>query len=165
MLRFVLLLLVVSLTDLTPGIGFGQNAPTPRRPLVFIPGILGSEIFINDERVWGDLWALRQLAKLEIEDGPRDVLPAATCSSADHNDPLRNQICGTIQTFVTLPPFGLNQYGRLFNYLERELKYRRSGEGRNLFIFPYDWRLSNYETAKALNQFVTSEPGLAWARI
>src|SRR5262245_3213616 len=53
-----------------------ESLPPPPRPLVFIPGILGSELWINDERVWGGLWDMRNLAKLAIPGGPREAPPA-----------------------------------------------------------------------------------------
>src|SRR5207249_3994017 len=45
----------------------------PARPLVFIPGILGSILVDgNNNIVWGDANSLGRLNQLTIQDGPQD---------------------------------------------------------------------------------------------
>ena len=133
--------------------------PSPRRPLVFIPGIIGSELWSGEDRLWGGINDIRHLDRLQIIDGPRDTLPLQTCSEKDRKDPSRLNLCGTIESFAILPPFNAEQYGPLFEFL-KSLGYKRSGPDRNLFVFSYDWRRSNFETAKALSSYLEEE-GLA----
>src|SRR5207249_1925538 len=45
---------------------------TPERPLVFIPGILGSVLEEKGEVIWGDIRSLNRLSRLRITDGPKD---------------------------------------------------------------------------------------------
>jgi pimeloyl-ACP methyl ester carboxylesterase len=137
-----------------------QGVPKPQRPLVFIPGIIGSELWSGDERLWGGLGDLVHLDRLAISGGPRDVDPLQTCSHADSQDKEKRQICGPIEAFSTLPPFAMDQYESFFKLLE-QLGYKRSGSGRNLYVFAYDWRRSNFQTADDFKKFVDHEDGLA----
>ncbi|RKE25901.1 hypothetical protein B0G76_7472 [Paraburkholderia sp. BL23I1N1] len=53
--------------------GCSASAEGVRRPLVFIPGMVGSVLKDKDGRVvWGDAWSLTRLNVLTIPDGPKD---------------------------------------------------------------------------------------------
>lgn len=160
--RRIALVALVALIAMSASIHSAKSAnlPSPKRPLVFVPGIIGSELWVRNARVWGGLSDITHLDKLEIAGGPRDVEPLQTCSESDLNDNLKRQTCGPIEGFSTLPPFSVDQYASLFNFLEN-MGYKRSGPGRNLFVFAYDWRRSNFQTADDFRHFVDSEPGLA----
>jgi pimeloyl-ACP methyl ester carboxylesterase len=115
----------------------------PFRPLVFIPGILGSELIDQDgSLVWGGRQSFNRFADLEIaENGPVK--------------PLR--VGGPIRSISILGPFWtVHQYDGLLTML-KDLNYR---EGETLFIFPYDWRYSNFETAEKLKAFIDAQPRL-----
>jgi pimeloyl-ACP methyl ester carboxylesterase len=115
----------------------------PFRPLVFLPGILGSELLDQDGGlVWGGLRSLKRFEELEITaHGPVK--------------PLR--VGGLIRNISILGPFWtLHQYDGLLKTL-KDLNYR---EGETLFIFPYDWRYSNFETAQKLENFIDAQPAL-----
>ena len=44
----------------------------PSRPIVVLPGIVGSVLEGPDDVYWGDAGALRQFERLMVEDGPRE---------------------------------------------------------------------------------------------
>lgn len=119
---------------------------TPDRPLVFVPGILGSVLSGPDGVVWGDRWSLTRYEQLEIADGP-----------ADPSDDLKPT--GLINSVQILGPWKIKQYNTLLETL-RELGYV---DNVDLFVFPYDWRQSNFTTAEKLAEFVDSQPGLVGA--
>lgn len=124
-----------------PALAHGQ--PVPFRPLVFIPGILGTELL--DERgkiVWGDSASLSNFEMLEL--GASPALP-----------PLHPG--GLIKSINVLGPFWtIHQYDGLLSTL-RALNFQ---EGQNFFIFYYDWRKSNFDNAHKLKEFINGTPAL-----
>ena len=124
--------LIVALTFLTVAPSEAQQ-----RPLIFIPGILGSKLCERGTTnvVWGGLDSLRRLSEL-------------TLSAGQELGSLRHQPCGVIESIQILGPWRSHQYDDLLAMLER-LGYRRD---RNLFIFDYDWRLSNHANARLLGE-------------
>ena len=112
-------------------------ASHPLRPLVFIPGILGSKLCDSKGHVvWGNATSLTNLSSLSLA-GPH---PRTDISS-----------CGVITEIQILGPiWAVHQYDGLLAILG-QLGYR---EGENLFIFDYDWRLSNFDNAKRLATFI-----------
>ena len=61
--------------------------------------------------------------------------------------------CGLITKIEILGPlYSVKAYDKLIGFLNE----KGYVEGQNLFIFDYDWRLSNYKTAAALKQFIDS---------
>jgi pimeloyl-ACP methyl ester carboxylesterase len=137
--------------------------PKPSRPLIFLPGIAGSELWLDGKLAWGSASAMLGLANLGIPDGPRSVSAAPTCDPANHDAKYR-ATCGPINDFVILGPIKFGQYEPLFKYLET-LGYARFGSDRNLFIFSYDWRRSNFDTATDLDTFIKTTPELAGKEI
>jgi triacylglycerol esterase/lipase EstA (alpha/beta hydrolase family) len=61
--------------------------------------------------------------------------------------------CGLIDAVNLLGPFKIHQYDDLLKTLS-DLGYQKD---RNLFLFDYDWRLSNRESAQKLNDFVNQK--------
>ena len=115
----------------------------PKRPLVFILGILGSQLSEADGRVvWGDRNSLLNFGELEI--GPNGSIKAL------HPD-------GLVQGINVLGQFWvIYQYGGLLDMLHK-LGYV---DNQTLFTFPYDWRASNFDTAQAFGAFVDRIPTL-----
>ncbi len=112
------------------------------RPLVFIPGIIGSELVDTSGKVvWGDFLSLRNLAQLTVRDGPSD--PSDNFKAT--------RIIGAV---TVLGPIQIRQYQILRDAL-KNLGYR---EGVNYFEFPYDWRQSNFTTAQQFAAFVSANP-------
>lgn len=107
----------------------------PERPLIFIPGILGSRLcdVSTGEVVWGELPSYSRFSELAL---PIDGSAA----------PLGHKACGIIEQIEVLGPWKVHQYDDLIETL-RSLGY---SQGVDLFVFDYDWRLSNSVTAAAL---------------
>ena len=128
------LLLVMAISD-------ALAQPEPFRPLVFIPGILGTELLDqNNKVVWGDSSSLRNFEKLEL----------GRESSQLHAG-------GLVKQINILGPFWtIHQYDGLFSLL-KDLNYV---EGQNFFVFCYDWRLSNFDNEVKLEEFIKQNPAL-----
>jgi hypothetical protein len=111
----------------------------PSAPLVFVPGILGSKLCVagTQEVVWGDSGSLKRFSQLRLP--PQGI-----------EDPPRFESCGAIKQVQILGPLKLHQYDRLFETLA-QLGYE---ENNNLFIFHYDWRISNETNAERLAGFI-----------
>jgi hypothetical protein len=124
------------------------HAP-PERPLIFIPGIAGSELWLDGKLAWGSLGAMLSFESLRIPDGPKASAAALTCDP-NNRDARYLDSCGPINQLAILGKIKYDVYEPLFKYLET-FGYTRFGPGKNLFIFSYDWRRSNFDTAADLN--------------
>ncbi len=113
----------------------------PERPLVFIPGLLGSRLCHVSEGgvetvAWGTVDAMGQFPTLAISSDEADIAP-----------------CGLIREISFLGVWSQTVYGP---FMDRLLAagYR---EGETLFVFDYDWRLSVIDNADRLAEFISSE--------
>ena len=113
------------------------------RPLILVPGLLGSRLCRPDARnpkktelVWGTLGALRRFPSIQLSHEPGAV------------DPVKP--CGIVREIVYLGLYSQDVYTPIIRHLETT-GYR---EDRNLFLFSYDWRRSVFDNAKALEAFV-----------
>jgi pimeloyl-ACP methyl ester carboxylesterase len=139
------LLTLISITFSPSSGAIAQTRATEtRRPLVFVPGILGSRLCRSNQPnpaepvvLWGTLRALTQFRTLR--------LPRTETEPIDDIKP-----CGLVREFVYLGYLSQKVYGPVITHLHR-LGYR---EGRDLFIFAYDWRRSSFENAELLSQFL-----------
>lgn len=109
-----------------------------KRPVIFIPGIAGSQLTLDDEVVWGKLSSISKLDKIAIDSGPRDPTDGIVATDI-------------IKGVSFLGVEFKKQYSPLMSHLESELKYKL---GDDLYVFPYDWRRSNGKNAELLNQFI-----------
>jgi pimeloyl-ACP methyl ester carboxylesterase len=115
----------------------------PERPLILVPGLLGSRLCRPDpanpketQVVWGTVASLRQFPTIRVhhEDGGKDdIVP-----------------CGIVREVVYLGLYSQNVYAPIIEHLEA-LGYRPD---RDLFLFAYDWRRSVFDNAAALERFV-----------
>jgi pimeloyl-ACP methyl ester carboxylesterase len=103
-------------------IGRPRAAGVPaRRPVVFVPGLGGSELWLGSERLWPN-------PKILISNPEVYSLPGDPRIEARH----------IVSDVVIVPNIiKQQQYSRLGDYLETGLGYKR---GRDLFEFAYDWR-------------------------
>lgn len=109
--------------------------PLGLKPIVFVPGLMGSELWKGSERVWPnvrylfsrpDMFRLPEFEPLEAREIVKEV--------------------------VIVPNLiKLEQYKRLGDYLEEGFGYER---GHNLIEFAYDWRQDVRQAAKYLAQTI-----------
>ena len=139
----VALSVVLSLISVATAVSQDQ-----RRPLVFVPGIIGSvlvESGENGEAVWGSVRSLfkRNFTKL-------DLLPP-------YGPPVDLVAHDILRGFPLL--FGalsVGGYGGFIQFLVDELGYR---EGIDLHVFSYDWRRTNFASAHLLSRFIDDKVG------
>jgi pSer/pThr/pTyr-binding forkhead associated (FHA) protein len=107
---------------------------TDPRPVVFVPGLLGSELWIEKERIFPNLKVFLTKPELLRTDTPGVRV-------------------GEVVNEVVIIPNVIkqDQYNRLGNYLGESLGYER---GKNLLEFAYDWRQDNRVSARLLAEAV-----------
>lgn len=108
-----------------------------RRIVIFVPGLMGSELWRGSERIFPNIKALfthPEILQYPLPLEPRKIL----------------------EEVVIIPNLiKLDQYNRLGNYLVEELGYQR---GVDFFEFAYDWRQDVRLTARQLGALVESLP-------
>ncbi len=114
-----------------------------RRPVVFVPGLMGSELWLGSERLWPN-------PKLIISNVEAFALPG---------DP-RIEARGIVNEVVIVPNLiQLRQYSGLGDYLVSGLGYTR---GKDLLEFGYDWRhdvrLAAQRLAEAVEAWQVNSP-------
>lgn len=108
-----------------------------RRTVVFVPGLMGSELWLGSERIWPNVKTL--FTEPEIFRYPSEI-------------PLEPR--SIVNEVVIVPNLiKQDQYNRLGDYLVDELNFRR---GVDFFEFPYDWRQDVRTSAAQLGQLVES---------
>ena len=110
-----------------------------RKPVVFVPGLMGSELWLGNERVWPNVKYL--FKNPEIYRYPSE-LPLEARAIVDEVVIVPNLI-------------KLDQYNRLGDYLVEELGYKR---GVDYFEFAYDWRQDVRMSARQLSQLIDALP-------
>lgn len=106
-----------------------------RRPVVFVPGIMGSQLWLGNERVWPNVRTL--FTNPEIFRLPDDT-------------PLRPD--GIVDEVVVVPNLiRQEQYNRLSDFLVENLGYTR---GVDLLEFAYDWRQDVRQSARKLGEAI-----------
>lgn len=95
--------------------------PTGRRTVVFVPGLMGSELWLGNDRVWPDVKTIFTNPEMYLYPSKFPLEPR-----------------GIVDEVVIVPNvIKLDQYNRLGDYLVDELNFSR---GIDFFEFPYDWR-------------------------
>jgi pimeloyl-ACP methyl ester carboxylesterase len=110
----------------------------PKRPLIFIPGIFGSKLCRDgdpNQLLWGSVSAFASFPLLKMK-------PDGVTSD------VRVEPCGEIDQFVYFGPLGQDVYRHFLTVLDSN-GYKR---GKNLFVFSYDWRLSNLKNIERLER-------------
>lgn len=115
------------------------SLPTGRRIVVFVPGLMGSELWLGNERIWPNVKTIFSIP--EIFKYPSAI-------------PLEPR--NVVDEVVIIPNLiKQDQYNRLGDYLVEELNYRR---GVDYFDFPYDWRQDVRTSARQLAQLIETLP-------
>ncbi len=114
--------------DRLPKAGSGQV----RQPVVVIPGFAGSELWIDETKLWPNLrWLLRASEKSLLQ---------------DWTQPLR--VGQIVREPAMLPGLARSDsFAWAIKYLTDELGYQ---PGVDLMEFPYDWRQDNRASARQL---------------
>jgi len=101
-----------------------------RRPVVIVPGLMGSQLWRGSERVWPNLRALLDPKTLGLP-------------NSEAIEPR-----GIVDEVVVVPNLiKLDQYNRLGSYLCEALGYERE---KDMLEFAYDWRQDVRESARHL---------------
>jgi pSer/pThr/pTyr-binding forkhead associated (FHA) protein len=119
------------------------DSPKPkaeqRRIVIFVPGMMGSELWLGNERVFPNVKTL--FKNPEIFQYPS-------------NTPLEPR--AILDEVVIIPNLvKLDQYNRLGDYLVEDLGYKR---GVDFFEFPYDWRQDVRISARQLSALIDKLP-------
>ena len=97
-------------------------------PVILVPGIMGSSLNLGDLALRNEIW-------------PNPLEYASNILDAELNnlemDSLGNSINRIEPIDIIRSVMGIDFYGGLINYL----KANGYEENKNLFVFPYDWRL------------------------
>lgn len=108
-----------------------------RRIVIFVPGLMGSEMWRGSERIFPNIKAL--FTNPEVLQYPLPLEPRKI-----------------LEEVVIVPNvIKLDQYNRLGDYLVEDLQYKR---GVDFFEFPYDWRQDVRTSARQLGTLVESLP-------
>jgi pSer/pThr/pTyr-binding forkhead associated (FHA) protein len=107
----------------------------PRRPVVFVPGLGGSELWLGSEKIYPSPKVL--ISNPEILSLPGDP---------------RIEARKIVSDIVIVPGIiKQEQYSRLGDYLENRLGYTR---GKDLIEFAYDWRQDIRSSARKLAEAI-----------
>lgn len=106
-----------------------------RRPVVFVPGMMGSQLWLGNERIWPNI--------SHIIKNPEILLYPSSM-------PLEAR--GIVDEVVIIPNLiKMDQYNRLGDYMVEELGYTRE---QDFFEFAYDWRQDVRLSASQLAEFI-----------
>ncbi|HRW07047.1 MAG TPA: FHA domain-containing protein, partial [Caldilineaceae bacterium] len=116
---------------------------SPRSPIVFVPGMMGSELWRGSERLWPNVKVMFTDPEI-FRVTPENVMEPR----------------GIVGEMVFVPNFLKQQhYSRLGDFLEEALGYERR---RDLLEFAYDWRqdlrLSAQRLAQAIDSWGVTQP-------
>ena len=129
--------------DLTLREQSGRGETWLRQPVVFVPGMMGSELWRGSERLWPNVKLL---------------LTQPDIYTLKENDPVEPR--GIVNELVIVPNLVKQQrYGRLGDYLEEALGYERN---KDLLEFAYDFRqdirISAQRLAQTIDRWSVSGP-------
>lgn len=113
--------------DTSPGSGLA--------PVVFVPGTMGSQLWLGNQRVWPNVNLLFKEPELLHYSEDTRLVPK-----------------GILNEMVIVPNLiSFDQYNLLGDYLVEELGYER---GHNFLEFAYDWRQDVRRSAQELAQVI-----------
>lgn len=128
--------------------GVSDAAAQGRNPMIFIPGLTGSELKNGEtgERVWFKT----------VRSRSDDIRLPITLDPTKGRD---NLVPGDILRNVKIGIFpGIDVYGGFIKTMEEKAGYREEkwdepseeADHDSIFVFPYDWRLDNVQNAQEL---------------
>jgi pimeloyl-ACP methyl ester carboxylesterase len=115
--------------------GLDLRRATGLTPVIFVPGTMGSELWLGSEKVWPNV---------------NFLLKHPDIFRYSEDSPLKPK--GILNEMVIVPNLiSFDQYNLLGDYLVEELGYEREN---NFIEFAYDWRQDVRQSARELAQFV-----------
>jgi pSer/pThr/pTyr-binding forkhead associated (FHA) protein len=121
--------------ELTIADGLDLQRASGLTPVIFVPGTMGSELWLGSEKVWPNLNFL--LKHPEI---------------FRYSEDTRLKPKGILNEMVIVPNLiSFDQYNLLGDYLVDELGYEREN---NFIEFAYDWRQDVRQSARELARFI-----------
>jgi pSer/pThr/pTyr-binding forkhead associated (FHA) protein len=104
-------------------------------PVIFVPGTMGSQLWLGSEQVWPNVNLLLKKPELFRYSEDTQLVPK-----------------GILNEMVIVPNLiSMDQYNLLGDYLVEELGYER---GNNFIEFAYDWRQDVRKSARKLAEFI-----------
>jgi pSer/pThr/pTyr-binding forkhead associated (FHA) protein len=121
--------------ELTIADGFDLRSSSGLAPVIFVPGTMGSELWLGSERVWPNVPFLLKHPEVFRYSEDTKLIPR-----------------GILNEMVIVPNLiSIDQYNLLGDYLVEELGYER---GNNFIEFAYDWRQDVRSSARKLAEFI-----------
>jgi len=119
--------------------GVSLTTSSEKRPVIFVPGLMGSELWRGNERIWPNVKILFKKPGVLLYPDQTGLEPR-----------------GIVQEVVIVPNLlKLEQYSRMGDYLVEDLGYTR---GKDFFEYAYDWREDVRISSRKLAQFVDGLP-------
>lgn len=123
--------------ELTAAEGLDLRRSSGLTPVIFVPGTMGSELWLGSERVWPNVNFLLKHPEIFRYSADTKLTPK-----------------GILNEMVIVPNLiSIDQYNLLGDYLVEELGYER---GNNFIEFAYDWRQDVRTSARKLAEFIES---------
>ncbi|MBX7169744.1 MAG: hypothetical protein K1X72_02230 [Pyrinomonadaceae bacterium] len=122
---------------------------TGKDPIIVIPGVMGTKLKnkVNGKEVW-----------VKFDEAKEDdlKLPISLVLTSNRDNIVAGEIVDKIKISRFLP--GVSIYSPLLNYLEKDAGYKKGdldnptigGDKDTYYIFTYDWRRGNSESAQLL---------------
>ncbi len=122
--------------ELTVAEGLSLRGPAGLTPVIFVPGTMGSQLWLGNEMVWPNVnYLLKHPEVFRYTEGDTRLQPK-----------------GILNEIVIVPNLiSIDQYNLLGNYLVEELGYERE---KNFIEFAYDWRQDVRQSARDLAKFI-----------
>jgi pSer/pThr/pTyr-binding forkhead associated (FHA) protein len=121
--------------ELTVADGLDLRGHSGLTPVIFVPGTMGSELWLGSERVWPNVNLLFKQPEI-----------------LRYSDDTQLKPKGILNEMVVVPNLiSFDQYNLLGDYLVEELGYER---GDNFIEFAYDWRQDVRQSARELARFI-----------
>jgi len=122
--------------EMTVAEGLDLRGPAGLSPVIFVPGTMGSQLWLGSEQVWPNVsYLLKHPEVFRYTEGDNRLQPK-----------------GILNEMVIVPNLvSIDQYNLLGNYLVEELGYEREN---NFIEFAYDWRQDVRQSARDLAKFI-----------
>ena len=122
--------------EMTVAEGLDLRGPAGLSPVIFVPGTMGSQLWLGSEQVWPNVnYLLKHPEVFRYTEGDARLQPK-----------------GILNEMVIVPNLiSIDQYNLLGNYLVEEMGYERE---KNFIEFAYDWRQDVRQSARDLAKFI-----------